>query len=144
LQSTYGNFLQQDAFTFGPSAPVENLYGRNVVQAPRNTGNLAAQYDWPVAIPAISAVSLRGEVSYTSSYSLRRFDEPFDIQDGYALGNMYLVVTPVDTRFKLRLFVRNVADKFYKVGEVDNVNIGSTQGSYGPPRTYGFEISGRM
>jgi iron complex outermembrane receptor protein len=132
------NFYDQDFFTFGRTAPVENLKGRVIIQAPAVTGNAATELALPVHWGPVNRLILRAEMNYSSSFSLRRFDRPFDIQPGYVIGSLFATVQSTDKVWSLRAFIRNLSDERYALGEIDNGATGLLNGAYSAPRTFGI------
>ena len=63
-------------------------------------------------------------------------------QDGYALVNLSLQWDNIaGSNFNLGAFVKNLGDKFYRVGVIDIVSSTGIGGSnYGAPRTYGMTV----
>jgi iron complex outermembrane receptor protein len=97
---------------------------------PKNSANLAATYEWPMAVMGRSGgFALSGNVSYKSKVYQSEIIRPTGIaatdalipqnlmlaQDGYSLFDAGLVWTSSDRKVQIALNGRNLFDKRYKV-----------------------------
>lgn len=156
LNAEYDRFTDTDSFgTLGlvPGVPAtaQDLSGNKLTRSPEFTINAGAEGTWPIPNGGIiGSVTLRGEVFYTSEMFFRQFNESFDRQDGYAIGNVFVAINSSDERYQLRGFVKNVGDTEYIVSQFSNASPepafggfgnAATLGQYGRPRSWGIELS---
>jgi iron complex outermembrane recepter protein len=96
-------------------------------------------------------VPIGGEKSISFEYSgvyksFEYFDptnDPYITQPGYWLQNAR-VALKLD-KWELSGYVRNLANKYYRVDAFDSIEpFGYVQPNWGPPRTYGFEVRYRF
>ena len=118
---------------------------------PKNSANLSASYDWPMAMSGRSGtVSLMGGASYKSRVYQSEIVRNTGIatidvtvpqnlllaQSGYTLFDAGLVWTSTDRKLQVGLHGRNLGDKRYKVaGYAFGAFFNSITGFYGDPRT---------
>ena len=115
--------------------PAGNFITAQMPQAPRWSFNAVARYDWPLAggTASISADSKWNSVQY-----LELINAEVDREPAYAVTNARLSYTTGDGKWGFSAFVRNLADKYYRVYNLDLSGFtGSNQSVYGAPRTYG-------
>ncbi|MDE2435579.1 MAG: TonB-dependent receptor [Sphingomonadales bacterium] len=132
LDARYGDYSNFDPIN--PSAGMQDLSGKRLNRAPRFSGAVGLQYTAPIGS---GEFKLRGEMTFTSKYYFRPYNQPLDSQAGFVTGNGYITYT-LDNGLELRGFVRNIADKRIIAG-IFTTDIGqSRQAQFQPPRTYGF------
>jgi iron complex outermembrane receptor protein len=118
---------------------------------PRNSANLAVNYDWPLAVMGRNgSLSLSNSLSYKSRvYQTEIASAPgvpaLDAtvpgnlalaQDGYSLWDAGLVWTSADRKIQVGLHGRNLTDKRYKVAGYNFAGFFNTVTTfYGDPRT---------
>ena len=103
-------------------------------------------YDVVVVGCELAAISARAEVYPTSevAFSILHDVRPPDAltQDEYELINFYVTAT-LDGNLDLRVYGKNVSDKFYKSRSMEGVP-GFQYGIHGRPEEYGLEVRYRM
>ncbi len=118
---------------------------------PKNSGNLALNYEWPMAFGGNKGtLSLNNNVSYKSKVYQTEIIKPAGVpaldaavvpnlmlaQDGYSLWDAGLVWTSADRKVQLGLHGRNLTDKRYKVAGYNFAGFFNTVTTfYGDPRT---------
>lgn len=122
-----------------PGNGLSNLAGHDLNRAPPYSINLGAEYRVDIAG---GNLLFRAE----SYWSGKVHFDPFGtlaqmIQPAYNVQNLYLTYTPAGDRFKIRGFVKNVADTNYKSAAFYMSAVGEPLGSWAAPRTYGAEVS---
>lgn len=137
LDAHYDRFVNQD-----PNNGVAlgaNLAGIQLDNAPSAAGNLGAEIDhrWD----QFGKITLRGEVTMTTSYHVREFNTPYTIQNAYGLVNLYTTYETPDGHYQLRLFAKNVNNVTVLSGEL---GYGGALGEFEMPRTFGAEASVRF
>lgn len=140
---------------FIPNNPNTGLLfgkGNQFTRAPHFTGNIDAEYSFPVGgwdIAIGSDWSYRTSQYFTvnaqetdpaaNDYLVSRYQQ----QAGYALGNARLSLSAPGDRLEFQLFVRNLTDRRYKI-----LTFGTQQGArlttYGDPRTWGASVSAKF
>jgi iron complex outermembrane receptor protein len=119
-----------------------NLAGNELTQAPRNTLNLGAEYEWPVAA---GKVTLRAETQYKSRVYFSPFNLSYVSQPAHWTSNAFLTFQSGDEKFRASLWVRNIENGLVRASE--SVTTGffgaPLYGAYEPPRTYGVEVGYR-
>jgi iron complex outermembrane receptor protein len=116
--------------------PAGVLVTSELPQAPRYSVNAVARYEWPALAGRLS-VELDGK--WNSRQYLELVNAPVDLEASYAVLNARLGWTSGDGRVDLTAFARNLADKRYRIYNLDLSGfLGLNQGVYGPPRLYGL------
>ncbi|WP_332773342.1 TonB-dependent receptor [Phenylobacterium sp.] len=139
LDARFGELSSFDPLEIG--APIKVLDGHRLNRAPRVSGMVGLQQTWPLAGGELTA---RGEVTFTSRYYFRPFNQPKDSQAGYTTGNAFLTFRPADSDLQLRAFVRNIADTTILSAIFSQDFVQNLQGQYQPPRTFGVGLSHRF
>jgi iron complex outermembrane receptor protein len=133
-------------------ANLVNIAGSTEFQnTPKNSANIAINYDWPVSIMGRSgSMSFMNSVSYKSkvyqteiarSTGVASLDATIPgnlmlAQDGYALWDAGLVWTSSDRKIQVGLHGRNLTDKRYKTAGYNFSGFFNTiTAFYGDPRT---------
>ena len=133
-------------------ANLVNIAGSTEFQnTPRNSANLAVNYEWPMAVMGRSgSFSLSNSVSYKSKVYQTEIARPTGVasldatipgnlalaQDGYALWDAGLVWTSADRKIQVGLHGRNLTDKRYKTAGYNFSGFFNTVTAfYGDPRT---------
>ena len=135
LNARYGDYANFDPIN--PAAGLQDLSSNRLNRAPKFSGTLGLQYSAPVGD---GEMKFRGELTHTSAYYFRPFNEVLDRQDGFTTGNAFVSYELPDG-LEFRAFVRNIADKTIIAG-IFTSDIGQTrQAQYQPPRTYGVGLN---
>lgn len=123
-----------------PQLGLINLDGQQLPHAPDFSGTVGAEYRVDVGSGFLSSLTLRGDVSYKDRIVLRYFGTPNDSQTSYALVNLSATIATADEKTRLRAFVNNLTDKAYRQNAT-YLATGAYYGNYGPPRTWGVQLS---
>lgn len=124
-----------------PSAGLQDLSGKRISRAPDFTFSGGMEYRVDLGGSLLNALTLRGDVSYSSDVVLRYFGRPNDVQRRHALLNFSAALTDIDEKTSLRAFINNVTDKRYRLAVSYLGPIGAYVGNYGPPRTWGLQLN---
>jgi iron complex outermembrane receptor protein len=114
--------------------------GNRLSASPEWSGNLVAQYDWPLATGAV--ISLRGEAFYQSRSYFVASNDPLQSQGAYSLFNGSLTYSFPDNRTQIALWGRNLGDEQYVTGTATISPVVS--GRPGEPRTFGVRIDRKL
>lgn len=160
LDAQYDRFTDIDSFgivclipgqcptiPYLPSPLPQDLSGNKLTRSPEWTFNLGIENKWNLGEGVLGSLKLRGELYYVDDMFFRQFNEAWDHQDGYLLGNAFVTLASSDEKWALRGYVKNIGDEAYIVSQFSNASpLGnaSTLGIYGPPRTIGIELSARF
>jgi len=100
--------------------------------------NALARYEWPLFG---GVASVESDAKWNSQQYLELINAPVDLQPSYAVINARVGFGSLDDRWQVNAFVKNAADKWYRLYNLDLSGfIGSNQGVYAPPREYGLEL----
>lgn len=140
LDAKFLDFMTSDAAR--PQLGLLDLSGNRLPQAPKYSGNLAAQYNWN--LPS-GDLSLRGEFIYTDRIYFSPFNRLEVSQGAFAKGNVILTYDR-DGGLSLSLWVRNLTDKrTVSTSQVSSGFLGyPIMGTFDPPRTIGGSIGYRF
>jgi len=98
---------------------------------------------YEVPIGAEKAISFEYSGVYKSFEYFDSTNDPYITQPGYWLQNAR-VALKLD-KLEISAYVRNVANKYYRVDAFDSIEpFGFVQPNWGPPRTYGGEVPYRF
>ena len=114
-----------------------SVAGNRLNRAPPYTLNLGVQYTFPIA--GAGDLLIRGESFFSGKVNFSEFPVPETVQPAYSLQNIFVTYTAPGDRYIIRAFVRNIADKDYKVASFFQTAITQFQGNWGAPRTFGVE-----
>lgn len=139
LDLTFGLGVVDAEFEDFPGAnPAgDNFAGRKLQAAPEKNGYLAAQYIRPLS--ADMEFLIRGEWTYRGEQFFQADNAPFTRQGGYSLFNARAALSFRDGKYEVALFADNISDKVYATNRLGF--LGTELGHWGPPRTYGVEVS---
>jgi iron complex outermembrane receptor protein len=133
-------------------ANLVNIAGSTEFQnTPKNSANLAVNYDWPLAVMGrAGSVNFMNSVSYKSKVYQTEIARPTGVasldatvpgnlmlsQDGYALWDAGVTWTSADRRIQVGLHGRNLTDKRYRTAGYNFSGFFNTITTfYGDPRT---------
>ncbi len=114
--------------------PVGGLIDTQMPQAPHWSINATARYEW--AVP-LGRVALEADTKWNSSEYLELLNAAADFERPYIVTNARITFSSGDDRWEVAGWVRNLADRWYRVYGVDASGLGLEGSVYGPPRTYG-------
>jgi iron complex outermembrane receptor protein len=113
---------------------------REMPNAPKWTVNLLARYEWPTSVGTFSA-SVDGK--WNASQWLENINAPVDFQPSYAVADVHLGYAP-NERLSFDAWAKNVANKYYRVYNLDLSGIGYNESVYGSPRWVGATVTYRF
>lgn len=119
-----------------------NVKGNWLNRAPNYTANVGLEYE--TEIGSAGKMTLRGESYFSGSVYYDEFATPLLKQDPYSLQNVFVSFTPASDRFTIRAFVKNIADIDYKSSAFFQTSAFQQTGTWGPPRTFGAEVTARF
>lgn len=120
--------------------PAGGLTDTQMPQAPRWSVNAVARYEWSIAL---GRLAVEADTKWNSGQYLELVNAPADYQSSYAVSNARLTYTTADDRWEVAAWVRNLADRAYRVYGLDLSALGFEQSVYGPPRTFGATFTYR-
>ncbi|MDB5428937.1 MAG: hypothetical protein JWP35_53 [Caulobacter sp.] len=144
LDAKYGNFLNIDPLN--PLLGPQQLRGNRLNRAPEYTLSGGAQLTVPtekLGLHAGGNFRFRAEIYHSAEVFYRPFNIGRDRQGPYTIGNLFAEYVSEDG-LGLRAYVKNVGDTEYVAQALANPVEGAYVGHYGPPRTFGLEISKRF
>ncbi|WP_312166771.1 TonB-dependent receptor domain-containing protein [Phenylobacterium sp.] len=140
LKSTYGEFSNTDSLA--PALGMQDLDGNYLNYSPKASGNIGVQYrSSPQSFGVLTA---RAELYMTSRFYLREFNQDADSQQGYGRLNLSLMWDSLDKRLSARAYITNVTDEGYLSTMGVSDNLGARFVSWGMPRQFGLELTGRF
>ncbi|MCC7461124.1 MAG: TonB-dependent receptor [Gammaproteobacteria bacterium] len=117
--------------------PVSFIRHAKMPNAPDYSVNYLVRYNWEM-FAGTMAVQLDG-VYYADQY-LEATNGAGSFQGAYGISNVHVNYSGRDDRFRIDAWVKNLADQAYKTYTLDMGILGASA-VYGPPRTYGANIS---
>jgi iron complex outermembrane recepter protein len=120
--------------------PAGGLTDTQMPQAPRWSVNAVARYEWSIAL---GRLAVEADTKWNSGQYLELVNAPADYQPSYAVSNARLTYSTADDRWEVAAWVRNLADRAYRVYGLDLSALGFEQSVYGPPRTFGATFTYR-
>jgi len=137
----YDEYLTTDNRFSG--GPVVSFAGNRLVQTPKHTVNLGAQYAFDTSVGTFTP---RVDFFYSSELFFLSANNPLDRQKAYTKTNLRLTWEDIQRRWSIEAFVHNLEDK--DVIANDGLNsitltefvIGADQYIYYPPRTVGVRF----
>jgi len=122
---------------------------------PKWTYTISGSYKMPTSFGAVTASadwSWRSRTNMfaddTSARSATGTHAPLDAlyQDAYGLLNASLIADFDSKNISVRLWAKNIANKRYasNIQSLFNIGLGYTYAGYGPPRTYGADLTYRF
>ncbi len=124
-----------DTHAYNVPTPAGDLLTTQLPQAPPWSLNGVAHYEFPALGGLLSA---EVDAKWNKAQYMELINAPVDLQPSYAIANAHLGYGSTDGRWSVTGYVRNLADKYYRIYNLDLSGfLGFNQGVYGPPRTYG-------
>jgi iron complex outermembrane recepter protein len=116
------------------------------VQTPKWNLNGLIRYEFPVGN---SNIALQADAQYRSEHFFSLLQTPASTEKGYFVANASATWYPAGDDWSVRVFVKNLTDKNYRVqtfdlsGNLDNGGafFGNIEEYYGRPRTYGVNVN---
>jgi iron complex outermembrane receptor protein len=120
--------------------PAGGLTDTQMPQAPRWSVNAVARYEWSIAL---GRLAVEADTKWNSGQYLELVNAPADYEPSYVVSNARLTFSSADDRWEIAAWVRNLADRAYRVYGLDLSALGFEQSVYGPPRTFGATFTYR-
>ncbi|MDB5576366.1 MAG: hypothetical protein JWR80_1542 [Bradyrhizobium sp.] len=122
------------------SSTIANCTGLQVARVPNWSGTV--NYDHLFTLGDESTVDLAGSMKFSGSRWLATDFIPAERAPAYAVFDANLTYTTPDKRISVTGFVRNIGNKAYSTGGIEQPFIpGLFAASVSPPRTYGLRAS---
>jgi iron complex outermembrane receptor protein len=118
---------------------VYNLATNRLNRSPKYSAVFGTEYTTP--LPAGLTLTGRGEVNYISGQYYSVFNSPLSLEPQHGLVNLVATLAKPDDKWAVKVFVTNLANKFYYTGRIDNATILTESGEFGRPREFGAKIS---
>ena len=123
--------------------PETTIKGNQIPNAPRLSVNGRMSYDLPVGSRYFA--TLRADFNRVSSHFLEPNNRAVLREDGYSLVNARVSFAPVDGRWDVALWGRNLTDEVYtSAGQDIILALGWAEIVLGVPRTWGVEFGYRF
>jgi iron complex outermembrane receptor protein len=131
LHSSVEDVLLADGTTETSSLP----------QAPTFSGHALARYQVPLATGSLAGQVLATYVGHTCFTLLCA---PVDREAGHAISDASLTYNSSGDRWDVAFWVKNLANKEYRIFNSDLSFVGVDESIFAPPRTYGITVSSRF
>ena len=128
-------------FQLDADDPSTDFAGNRTASAPSFSFVGAGRYNIPLQI---GRVGVDTDVSYTSSHFFTADNNPALREDGYWLLNGSLYFEDKQDRYKVSLWMKNVAGEKYFVSGLSNSGLGFLELFPGMPRTFGVSVTGKF
>lgn len=115
------------------------LTGNRLPRSPKWT--VVGGIEYKTDLARLGRLMIRAQYNYTSKIYFTPFNEPIAQQGGYGLFDLTATFEPANTNLAIRLFGRNLTDEAYFNGLFTSALTNNGRGSYGPPRTFGIELT---
>jgi iron complex outermembrane recepter protein len=110
---------------------------RVMPNAPKWSLNALARYEWRAGSGRLSA---QVDTKWSAKQYLENINAPVDLESSYAVTNLRFGYSS-EQHWDITAWVRNVANKFYRVYNLDLSGLGYDESVYGPPRWYGVTFA---
>ena len=112
---------------------------RQLPQAPKWSLNASVRYAYPTSIGTFAA---EADGKWNTGQYFELINAPVDYQPAYLVANAQLTYTSPSGAWELAAGVRNLADKWYRVYNLDlSATLGSDQSVYAPPRLWSASVT---
>lgn len=149
----YTNFLNCDQSAFAGACSgsdprpddesrLTDVSGNWLNRAPPYTLNVGLENRFDLS--GGGKIVVRGETFFSGRVFFDEFARDAGRQKAYSIQNAYVTFTPASDSFTLRAFVKNIANKDYKVFGIYQSAATQYQGTWGIPRTFGAEATFRF
>ncbi len=139
---TYDNYT--DFVSCNPLTGVcTNLEDKDFISSPKFSAGVTVSYVLPWR--EFGEITLRGDYSWKSQTYSQLSNEPTSKQEEFGLMNARISLFDEDRNIEYALFCRNCFDREFNVTGIDlTTSLGLALKYYGPPRTYGLQITYRF
>jgi iron complex outermembrane receptor protein len=127
-----------DAMAKDVPLPAGGITDTFMPQAPNWSINASASYEW--SIPT-GKLSLETDAKWNDWQYLELINAPADYEPAYVVTNARLRYSSNDGHWDVSTWVKNLADRWYRVYGLDLSSLGFEQSVYGPPRTFGATVT---
>lgn len=131
----FGTYLDTDVQ--GIVLPDGEVTNRTMPQAPRFAFGGSARYEFD-AFGGL--VGLQTDWRWDGTYYFAVFNAPVDKETAHAVGNVRVTFTPDASPWDAAFFINNVADRRYRVYDLDVSSLSFTNATYARPRWFGGTI----
>lgn len=114
--------------------------GHYLNQAPRFSGTIAAQNDFPLASGAI--ITARADMYFQTRVFYEPTNTRYQSQGAYQLINAQIGIRPANSRIDVRLWAKNLTNKHYLIAFQAN-GVGPA-GTAAAPRTFGIRVDFKL
>lgn len=119
---------------------IRDFAGNRLLRAPEVGLNVGVQYSFDAFE---GTVTLHGGYRYQSKVFFNQFENILVGQPAYGLVNARAEYRTSDGRVTLAVFGNNLADKLYRTNVIRSGGLYGSGQFWGPPRTYGVQMSFR-
>lgn len=120
----------------------DNFAGNRLQAAPEQTATAALKYVRSVPFGPSGELMLRGESVFRGEQFFQINNAPQTRQGGFTQFNVRGSLSFSDGKYEIAIFGENLGDKVYQT--TSRPFLGLDRGLYGPPRTYGAEVTVRF
>jgi iron complex outermembrane receptor protein len=113
---------------------------RLMPQAPKWSVNAAARYEWR-ALDGVLSIGI--DAKWDDDQYFTMLNAPVDFEPAHTIANARVGYATADNRWEVAAFVRNLADRRYRVYNLDLSPLGLNQSVYAPPRLWGATLAYR-
>ena len=110
-------------------------------QAPSFSGHALARYEVPIGSGSIAGQMI---TNYTGHTCFSLLCAPVDREPGHAVTDASLTYLASGDRWDVGLWVKNLANREYRIFNSDLSFVGVSESIYAPTRTFGVTISSRF
>lgn len=143
LEANLG-YLHQNIKKVDPNAAVSIAPFTKLVNSPKWSGSLGAQYE--ADLGGKGTLTVRGDASYRSTIWFFLPNSPGENQKSYWLYNGRIGYREPGDKWEIQFYGLNLANKRYKVFAENEVGFGTavTFAQYGRPREFGLTVKARL
>jgi iron complex outermembrane receptor protein len=120
--------------------PAGGFTDTQMPQAPKWSINAEARYEW--SLPN-GSLALEADTKWNAHEYLELLNAPVDYEPSYAVSNAQLTYTNDPGHWEVSTWIKNLADREYRIYNLDLSALGFNQSVYAPPRTYGASFKYR-
>lgn len=138
----FGKYISPLQIAPPGSTATVNLAGNRLPVAPKFSGSVAAQYEFPVS--NVGTLTVRGEHVWSSAVYFDVFNVPFTRQGAYGMSNArisYRVERGSAEGLEVAAFIKNIENKDILNRSDYSGLYNGARNEYQRPRTYGAELN---
>ena len=100
--------------------------------------SVSAGSQYKFSIGNFGTLTLRADIHHRSSYEFLFPNGPVEGENGYTIANARAIFSPLNTKWELQLFGKNIGNTKYKSFGIDNTGFGGgTTAVFAPPQEWG-------